>query len=237
MAASDLIEVRALRQGYGGATVLDLPSWRVARGARSLIVGRSGSGKSTLLHGLGGILRPTAGSIAIDGTLLETLSGAALDRFRGRNIGIVLQRLHLIRALSVRENLRLTQRLAGLPVDDARIEQVLAGLGLGQRLEAKPHELSYGQQQRVAIARAVINRPKLMLADEPTSNLDDDNCAEAIKLLFDQARDCGATLVVATHDARIRPMFEQELLLAIPSPQPTTQELPSLLPTTQQVRE
>ena len=232
-----MIEIHELEQRYQQRVVLRVASWRVPKAGRTIVVGRSGSGKSTLLHALAGILRPTAGSIVIDGTLLETLSGAALDRFRGRNIGIVLQRLHLIRALSVRENLRLTQRLAGLPVDDARIEQVLAGLGLGQRPEAKPHELSYGQQQRVAIARAVINRPKLMLADEPTSNLDDDNCAEAIKLLFDQARDCGATLVVATHDARIRPMFEQELLLEMPSLQPATQELPSLLPTTQQVRE
>jgi putative ABC transport system ATP-binding protein len=211
--ANDLIKVSALRHEYGGAAVLDLPEWCVPRGARSLIVGRSGSGKSTLLHALAGILRPSAGSIAVDATLLETLSGAALDRFRGRNIGIVLQRLHLIRALTVRENLRLTQRLAGLAQDDARIEQVMTGLGLAQRLDAKPHELSYGQQQRVAIARAVINRPKLMLADEPTSNLDDDNCLDAIQLLFEQARDCGATLVVATHDARIRPLFEQELVL------------------------
>jgi putative ABC transport system ATP-binding protein len=209
-----VIEVSSLRQDYGGRAVLTLPSWRVARGAHSLIVGRSGSGKSTLLHVLAGIQRPSAGSVVVDGTALAMLSPAALDRFRGRTIGIVLQRLHLIRALDARENLRLAQRLAGYAIDDVRIEQVMSGLGLGDRLRAKPHELSYGQQQRVAIARAVINRPKLMLADEPTSNLDDDNCAEAINLLFDQARACGAALVVATHDARIRKLFDNELVLA-----------------------
>jgi putative ABC transport system ATP-binding protein len=208
-----LVQVDNLRQTYGGRSVLELASWRVAQGARSVIVGRSGSGKSTLLHALAGIQRPSAGSIAIDGTLLESLSGAALDRFRGRNIGIVLQRLHLIRALDIRENLRLAQRLAGYAVDDARIDAVMAGLALATRLGAKPHELSYGQQQRVAIARAVINRPKLILADEPTSNLDDDNCAEAIKVLFDQAQACGAALVVATHDSRIRQLFDDQLML------------------------
>ncbi len=208
-----MIEIHDMEQRYQQRVVLRVASLRVPKTGRTIVMGRSGSGKSTLLHALAGILRPTSGSIAIEGTLLQTLSGAALDRFRGRNIGIVLQRLHLIRALSVRDNLRLAQHLAGLAPDEARIEQVLAGLGLAQRLEAKPHELSYGQQQRVAIARAVINRPKLILADEPTSNLDDDNCAEAIKLLFDQARDCGAALVVATHDSRIRPLFDQELVL------------------------
>jgi putative ABC transport system ATP-binding protein len=208
-----LIEVTQLRHHYGGNTVLALDGWRVPQAGRSLVVGRSGSGKSTLLHALAGILRPSAGSIAIDGTQLESLSGTALDRFRGRNIGIVLQRLHLIRALDVRENLRLAQRLAGYEVDDARIEAVMTGLGLGDRLGAKPYELSYGQQQRVAIARAVINRPKLILADEPTSNLDDENCAEAIKVLMEQARACNAALVVATHDARIRHLFDDQLIL------------------------
>jgi putative ABC transport system ATP-binding protein len=109
--------------------------------------------------------------------------------------------------------LRLAQRLAGYEVDDERIRSVLAGLGLAERLAAKPYQLSYGQQQRVAIARAVINRPKLILADEPTSNLDDENCAEAIKLLLDQARACGAALVVATHDSRIRHLFDDQLVL------------------------
>lgn len=210
-----MIEVHELEQRYQQRVVLRVGSWRVPQAGRAVIVGSSGSGKSTLLHSLSGILRPSAGSIAIDGTLLETLSSAALDRFRGRNIGIVLQRLHLIRALDIRDNLRLAQRLAGVAMDDARIEAVLGGLGLGDRLGAKPYELSYGQQQRVAIARAVINRPKLILADEPTSNLDDENCAEAIEVLFEQARACNAVLVVATHDARIRERFDDQLVLQV----------------------
>jgi putative ABC transport system ATP-binding protein len=168
------------------------------------MLGPSGSGKTTVLHVLAGILRPTAGSASIAGQDLSALSAAELDRFRGRNIGIVLQRLHLLPSLTVAENVQLAQFLAGLPQDHARVHEVLAGLDLADKAQARPHALSHGQAQRAAIARAVVNRPRLLLADEPTSNLDDARCEQAIDLLLTQAAACGATLVIATHDQRVK---------------------------------
>ena len=132
------------------------------------------------------------------------LSPAQLDRFRGKHIGIVLQRLHLIDSLTVLNNLLLAQYLAGEPQDAARVRDVLQSLDLADKTNARPHELSHGQAQRVAVARAVVNKPKLLLADEPTSNLDDVRCVQVLDLLLDQAKACGATLVIATHDQRIK---------------------------------
>jgi putative ABC transport system ATP-binding protein len=139
------------------------------------------------------------------------LSPAGRDAYRARHVGLVLQTLHLIGVVSVRENLRLAQGLAGAPVDDARIDAVLASLGIARLARARARDLSVGEAQRVAIARAIVNRPTLILADEPTSALDDANCERAIALLLDQAKATGATLVVATHDRRIRERFARRL--------------------------
>jgi putative ABC transport system ATP-binding protein len=177
------------------------------------VIGPSGSGKTTLLHVLAGILRPTAGSVSIAGQDLMGLKPAGLDRFRGLHIGIVLQRLHLVASLTVVKNLLLAQYLAGVPQDGARVREVLGSLGVADKADAYPHELSFGQAQRVAVARAVVNRPKLLLADEPTSNLDDARCAQAYGLLESQARACGATLVIATHDQRIKSRMRNHYVL------------------------
>jgi ABC-type lipoprotein export system ATPase subunit len=199
-----MFEIRDLKHAYSGTEVLSVTAWRAEQGAHWLILGPSGSGKTTLLHILAGILRPSSGSASVAGQELPALRPAALDRFRGRNIGLVLQRLHLIPSLTVIGNLLLAQYLAGLPQDRARAEEALAALDLRDKGEAHPHELSFGQAQRVAVARAMVNRPKLLLADEPTSNLDDARCVQALDLLQAQARACNATLVIATHDQRIR---------------------------------
>lgn len=199
-----MFELRDLNHAYDGAEVLKVAAWQVDQGSQWLVLGLSGSGKTTLLHILAGILKPTAGSISIAGQDLAALRRAELDRFRGQRIGIVLQRLHLIPSLTVVNNLLLAQYLAGLPHDSARAREVLAGLDVAEKANAYPHELSFGQAQRVAVARAVVNRPKLLLADEPTSNLDDARCEQAYGLLVSQARACGATLVIATHDQRIK---------------------------------
>jgi putative ABC transport system ATP-binding protein len=193
-----------LRHAYDGSEVLNIPSWKAGSGAHWLVVGPSGSGKTTLLHILAGILRPTAGTLIVAGQDIGALSAAALDLFRGRHVGIVLQRLHLVSSLTVMNNLLLAQYLAGLPQDRARVKEVLASLELADKTGAYPHELSHGQAQRAAVARAVVNRPQLLLADEPTSNLDDQRCWQALDLLETQARACGATLVIATHDHRIK---------------------------------
>ena len=199
-----MFDLQQITHDYESATVLRVPAWSAAQGEHWLLLGPSGSGKTTLLHILAGILAPTAGRVVLAGQDLRALAPAALDRFRGQQIGIVLQRLHLISSLTVAQNLQLAQYLAGMPQDDARVRQVLAGLDLADKAGARPHELSHGQAQRVAVARAVVNRPRVLLADEPTSNLDDARCAQVIDLLLAQAADCGATLVIATHDQRIK---------------------------------
>ena len=200
---------------YAGTEALRVPAWQAEQGAHWLLLGPSGSGKTTLLHVLAGILRPGAGSVSVAGQALAALSSAELDRFRGRNIGIVLQRLHLIASLTVMHNLLLAQQLAGMPQDRARAREALAGVGMDGRASAYPHQLSHGQAQRVAVARAVVNRPRLLLADEPTSNLDDTHCGQALYLLEAQAHACGATLVIATHDQRIRARISRHYQLGV----------------------
>jgi len=209
-----ILDVRDLVQMFGERTVLDLPGWRVTRGGHSLVIGPSGCGKSTLLHLIAGLIRPSRGQIAVDGQDLVALGAAALDAFRGRRIGIVLQNLHLIAALSVRDNLRLARWLARLVPDPDRVDGLLDELGLARLARSRPRQLSQGERQRLAIARAVINRPALVLADEPTSALDDANCAAVLDLLQRQAQASGATLIVATHDHRLQPHFEHRLELA-----------------------
>jgi putative ABC transport system ATP-binding protein len=199
-----MFALQNLTHAYHGTTVLKVASWQAEQGAQWLMLGPSGSGKTTLLHVLAGILRPTSGQVSVAGQDMNALSASALDRFRGKHIGIVLQRLHLIDSLSVMNNLLLAQYMAGEPQNAARARDVLASLDLADKAHAHPHELSHGQAQRVAVARAVVNNPKLLLADEPTSNLDDIRCMQALDLLLAQARACGATLVIATHDHRIK---------------------------------
>ena len=195
---------------------MSLESWRVGAGEQWLVLGASGSGKTTLLAIVAGLLRPSAGRVAVSERDLGALSGPALDRFRGRHIGFVPQKLHLLASLTVEKNLALAQYMAGVAQDPARMHDVLAALGLAERAHSKPAELSHGEAQRVAVARAVINRPQLILADEPTSNLDDIHCAQAIDLLESQAMACGAALVVATHDQRVRARFDRRIDLSAP---------------------
>lgn len=171
--------------------------------ARAILLGPSGCGKSTLLHLIAAILTPQQGSLRVAGTDLRTLAPRAADAWRGKTIGFLPQKLALVASLSARENLLLSAYANGACADVLRADQLLHALGLEDKASVKPHQLSQGQQQRVAIARAVINRPKLLLADEPTANLDDAACAAAIALLAGQAFEVGASLVIATHDARV----------------------------------
>jgi ABC-type lipoprotein export system ATPase subunit len=208
-----MFSIQKLRHAYDSTEVLNVAAWQVEQGEHWVVLGPSGSGKTTLLHVLAAILKPTAGSVSVAGQDLTALRPADLDRFRGQNIGIVLQRLHLIPSLNVVGNLLLAQYLAGLPRDPGRVLEVLKTLDLADKEGAYPHELSFGQAQRVAVARAVVNRPKLLLADEPTSNLDDARCLQALELLQTMARACHATLVIATHDQRIRSRIPQHFEL------------------------
>src|SRR6185436_14764726 len=208
-----MLRLTGLHQRYGAREVLTLRHFEAAAGEHWLVLGASGRGKTTLLNLLAGLLRPSEGAVEIGGQSLGALGGAALDRWRGRNVGIVPQKLHLVSSLSVLQNLLLAPYLAGLPSDPARATGLLESLSVKEQAKAKPYELSHGQAQRVAIARAVMNRPKLLLADEPTANLDDANCFQALELLQNQSRECGATLIVATHDQRAKQRFEKRLEL------------------------
>ena len=208
-----MLRLSAIRQRYGAREVLALERFEAAAGEHWLVLGASGSGKTTLLNLVAGLLAPSAGVIEVDGQPLAPLEGPALDRWRGRSVGIVPQKLHLVSSLNVLENLLLAPYLAGLPSDIPRALSLVEKLNLKEKVSDRPHQLSHGQAQRVAIARAVMNRPKLLLADEPTANLDDAHCRQALDLLQDQARECGATLIVATHDRRAKARFEQRLEL------------------------
>ena len=208
-----MLTIKNLRAGYKGNVVLDVPSLSLGSGEHCLILGKSGSGKTTLLYAIAGLLKPMAGEITLSDVNIVAISGAALDAFRGKNIGIIYQTLHMVSALSVLDNILLAQYAAGLLQDRKKAEMLLARLGILDQCHKKPEALSQGQQQRVAIARAAINTPKLLVCDEPTSALDDESCEVVMALLLDTAKATGASLVIATHDARIKKHFAKTITL------------------------
>lgn len=202
-----LIEARNVRHGFGGEPVLALDQLTLEQGEQHLLLGPSGCGKTTLLHSLAGLLLPEAGSVHINGQDLRALSNAQRDRFRGQHIGLVFQRLHLVTAINVLQNLALARHFGRRPPDRARALRLLDQLGLAHRAKAMPATLSQGEAQRVAIARALINQPAILLADEPTSSLDDDHAREVIGLLRAASEREGSALLVVTHDQRLRDQF------------------------------
>lgn len=199
-----MFELTGVTHRYGHVTAVTVATWRAAAGEAWLLEGPSGCGKSTVLHILAGLVTPTVGDVRVAGADLRAMGESARDRWRGRTVGLVAQRLHLVQALRVRDNLALAQALAGNPSEPSRISALLEAVGVGELAQRYPRELSQGQAQRVAIARAVVNRPTLLLADEPTANLDDAHAALALELLRAQAVESGSTLVVASHDHRVR---------------------------------
>jgi putative ABC transport system ATP-binding protein len=209
-----MIRIERLRFGYrNGDDVLRLDEFVLEPQSNVLVVGPSGSGKTTLLHLIAGLLLPGSGRVIVDGQDLSELSPPARDRFRGQRIGIVLQQFHLLPTLTTIQNLLVAQTIAGLRADRTAAHSMLNALGVDERVHAYPHELSVGQQQRVAIARALVNRPKLLLADEPTSNLDDEACASVADLLLGTAQGQGVSLLIATHDSRLKSRIARQLAL------------------------
>lgn len=202
-----MISVENLQHQYPGQSFISFPDWQIKEGEKWLLAGQSGSGKSTLLHIITGILRPSQGKIIMDGLSMYDLSAKALDQFRAQKIGIVFQKAHFIKSLTIKENLIIAQSFAGLKADSQRIQEVLASLDISNKANALPDSLSQGQLQRASIARAVINKPALLIADEPTSSLDDKNTLNVINLLKTQSEINGSTLVVATHDQRVKEVF------------------------------
>ena len=177
-----------------------------------LIIGDSGVGKTTLMHLLAGLLKSNSGSIKLFDKELNLMSPSQLDSFRKNNIGIVFQRPHFVNSLTVKENLQLAQYIANKK-DNNRIEDILKNLNIFNKSNKKTNQLSQGEKQRASIALAIVNSPKLILADEPTSSLDDNNCAKVIELLKKQATDFGAQLIVITHDSRLKKHFKNTIKL------------------------
>lgn len=209
-----MFRLRDVRHAYNGMPAVSVRDWWSEQGEHWLLMGPSGSGKSTLLHLLAGFFPPSHGEVVVAGHPLHKLKPHALDRFRGRHIGIVLQRLHLVSSLSAFDNVLLAQYLAGVKEDSQRVAEVLDELSIAAKARARPHELSFGEAQRLAVARAVVNRPSVLLADEPTSNLDDERAAQTVELLERAARACGATLLIATHDQRVKARMRKQYALA-----------------------
>jgi lipoprotein-releasing system ATP-binding protein len=208
-----MISTKNLRFSYGKGTDFNFPDITAPHGESLLITGGSGKGKTTLLHLLGGLQRPQSGDVIIDDTNIATLSEKNLDRFRGKNIGLVLQQSYFVASLSVLENVVLASWLANGKQATDKAKLLLEQLGLKDQIHKQPSQLSIGQQQRVSIARALINEPKLLLADEPTSSLDDENALTVADMLSGLAKQFGTALVIVTHDRRLKDRFLNQISL------------------------
>ncbi len=204
------------RYGEGEAAVkaLDGVSLELPAGAFTAIMGPSGSGKSTLMHCLAGLDKPTSGTVTIDGVDLGALDDKKLTELRRDKVGFIFQSFNLLPVLTALENIELPLKIAGRKVDTAWRDQLVATVGIGDRLTHHPSELSGGQQQRVSVARALITKPAVVFADEPTGNLDSHSSAEVLRLLRHSVDELGQTVVMVTHDANAAAVADRILVLA-----------------------
>lgn len=202
-----IIATQELSFQYKGGIPIQFPSIQIQKGQHTLLLGNSGTGKTTLLHLLGGLSKPTAGKVWITEKDIYALNTSEMDKFRSQHIGFIFQEAHLLKNLTILENIQLAQSLAKKTVNKNEVLSVLDKLQLSDKAHAYPQELSRGQLQRAAIARAVINKPLLLIADEPTASLDDQNTTRVLSLLMEIADQQGATLLIATHDKRIKNNF------------------------------
>ena len=207
-----LVQVEGLSKKFGSVRALDEVAFEVAAGEWIAIMGPSGSGKTTLINILGGLDRPTGGRVVVDGTDVANLNERDLTRYRAEKIGLVFQQFHLVPYLSAVENVMLAQYFHSV-ADEKEAARALVRVGLGDRLDHLPSQLSGGEQQRVAVARALINQPKLILADEPTGNLDEANEHTVLTLLQD-LHASGHTILVVTHSPAIGRMADRRIELA-----------------------
>ena len=207
-----MINAKGLNFKYNDQASFSFPDINLGKDENLLIIGSSGIGKTTLLHLLAGLLESNSGSINLYGQDISKLTQHQIDKFRGQNIGIVFQKPHFVNSLTVKENLQLAQYL-GNKKDQNRIIDILSSLDILDKENKKPKKLSQGEKQRASIAMAIVNSPKLILADEPTSSLDDENCDRVIELLKKQASEFKAQLIVITHDNRLKKHFKKSIKL------------------------
>lgn len=208
-----MLTITGLKAGYDGKPVVSLPDITLHEGQSLLLKGRSGSGKTTILYSLAGLAAPLSGIITLNEQNIYALSETERDRLRGQKIGIIFQTLQLVKSLTVIDNLLLAPCMTGSPQNQEKAHQILETLGIKSLATRQATALSQGQAQRVAIARAIINSPKIILADEPTSSLDDEACKQTIDLLFKLAREAGAILIVSSHDTRLPSSCDQTVTL------------------------
>lgn len=212
-----MVNLQHAAHHYDSENIVSLPDIILNQRGQLLIHGLSGSGKTTLLHVLAGLLSPTTGKVVINDTEIYFLSESNLDKFRGQTIGMIFQQMHLVDTLTVFENIRLAQYMAGVEQNENRIREVLDQLDITEKENSFADELSQGQKQRVSIARAVVNHPKLILADEPTSSLDDKRSEQVIALLKEQAELQDASLIISTHDSRVKSHFSKSIEIVQPN--------------------
>lgn len=208
-----MLSTHSLTFSYNPETVFCFPDIGLSSDADLLLLGPSGVGKTTLLHIIGGLLLPTSGDVTLDGTVLNKLSHGKRDLYRGKHIGVVFQKARFIQSVSVVDNIRAKCFFAKAKVADAEIDALLDELGLLAHKHKRVTQLSEGQKQRLSIAVAIINKPGLILADEPTASLDAANAEKVMTLLKEQARNRKANLLVITHDERIKNHFANTLYL------------------------
>lgn len=199
-----MLSVKNLSYRYEASNPIAFSDFSVEEGGKLLILGDSGKGKTTLLHLISGLLKSQNGEIQLDDTLINELKETDRDHFRGKHIGLVFQKPHLLGALNVLDNLLLCQFLGGLKKDTNKIKALLEEVGLGDKAHSNISQLSQGQAQRVSVVRALLNDPRLILADEPTSSLDDDNAKSVLEILQKKAQENNSVLVIATHDHRVK---------------------------------
>jgi lipoprotein-releasing system ATP-binding protein len=207
--------VRRFREGQGSLLVLDSLDLAVQSGERLAIVGSSGSGKTTLLQLLGGLDRPDAGHVHIEGQDIHALGETARCALRNRALGFIYQFHHLVPEFTAQENVAMPLLVRRMPVAEAmaQAQDMLSRVGLSARLDHRPGELSGGERQRAAVARALVTRPQLVLADEPTGNLDGANARQVFELMLELNRECGTSLVVVTHDRQLAARLDRQVEL------------------------
>lgn len=208
-----MISTKNITFSYNKDQTFIMPDLYCEAGSTILVTGNSGKGKTTYLHILAGLLQPNSGEIHIDKKEITHLKGSKADKFRGKNIGVVFQKSHFIAALSVLENLEMASWLASGKKHSKRAKELLQKLDISEQAHKLPSQLSVGQQQRVSIARALINEPKVLLADEPTSSLDDKNADNVIELLESLSKEYKTALIIVTHDSRIKQKFTNQITM------------------------